>query len=616
VEKRLLVTIVVCLGVMILWSTVVAPLITPPPPPKPPESQEPAPKEKPKAEEPKKEETEKEKPGAGEEKTPEPGKEGEPPAKPGEFTHEDAPPHEKTIENGLLRVTLSSRGATVADLRLLEFDSAWADEPEQKAQVMAAWDPKRGHFALKEIDGDEDPILKNWKLEEEGENFVEYSYLHPRGIRIRKRFELVAEKYLLLFTLSLENLRAEGQAIRLRLVPIDGVVSDSVFWHQRYTQGFVGERRKDDTNTSPDYVKPQDLMALEKEKETEKDREAERRRVNQSRATADLKWIGAKNRYFAAIFIPKSSEAQGALSRYRFRPLSETAFYGGGRQIPGIVCEADTAEIGLGADPKSFEYVLFTGPVQPDTLQHAPNDLSYLYEPLGNDVLAGIVLGLLTFFYSIFGNYGVAIIFTTLLIRLCLFPLTRKAQVSSFKMQALQPRVKTLKERYKDDPQKMNKEMMKLWRQEGVSPLSGCLPMLLQLPVFIAMFAVYNQSIELRQAPFFLWITDLSQPDRLIGPFDRPIPLVLFSIWEINILPLIMMVTWFLQSYFMPKSPDPQMQTQQKMMMILPLTIGLLFYYYASGLSLYFFINSLLALIEQKLIKKFFLKPAGSAEPK
>ena len=151
---------------------------------------------------------------------------------------------------------------------------------------------------------------------------------------------------------------------------------------------------------------------------------------------------------------------------------------------------------------------------------------------------------------------------------------------------------------------------MKLFKEHGVNPLSGCFPILLQLPIFIGLYSVLDISLEFRQAPFIGWITDLSQPDRLIA-FKQPLNLFITSISDFNLLPIVMTITWFLQSYYAPRPQDPKMAAQQKMMMFMPVVFGLLCYSLASGLSLYLFINSLLAMIEQKIIKKYFL-PAGA----
>jgi YidC/Oxa1 family membrane protein insertase len=185
-------------------------------------------------------------------------------------------------------------------------------------------------------------------------------------------------------------------------------------------------------------------------------------------------------------------------------------------------------------------------------------------------------------------------------------------------MQALSPKIQALKERYKDDQQKYGVEQMRLFKENKVNPVAGCLPVFIQMPIFIGMYSVFEMSIDLRHAPFIAWMTDLSQPDRLLGPwkpFEIPLLITTLSIEAFNVLPILMTITWFLQAYFTPRSPDPQMAQQQKMMMWMPIIFGLTCYGLASGLSLYFLTNSLLSMGEQKIIKKYILKIDKDGKP-
>ena len=221
---------------------------------------------------------------------------------------------------------------------------------------------------------------------------------------------------------------------------------------------------------------------------------------------------------------------------------------------------------------------------------------------------------MLKLFAGLLHNWGFGIIATTIFIRIFVFPLSLKSQKSAYQMQQLAPKIKILQERYKDDREKLSMEHLRLMREHKVNPLSGCLPLILQLPIFVGMFSVFDSSIELRGQPFVSWIKDLSRPDRLFH-WNTPVDVFFLPTFDsFNLLPIVMLITWFLQAYFAPRSPDPQMQQQQKMMMAMPVVFGLMCYNYAAGLSLYFFVNSLLAMVEQKIIKKYILKiPAGGA---
>lgn len=244
------------------------------------------------------------------------------------------------------------------------------------------------------------------------------------------------------------------------------------------------------------------------------------------------------------------------------------------------------------------------------------------------------MLWLLTAAHKVVGNYGVAIIILVLIVRLILHPVTKRGQINMMKMQKgmaqLKPKMEALQEQYKNDKQKLNEEVMKLYREEGINPASqmlGCLPMFLQMPIWVALWTTLNTNVELRHRPFFFWITDLSSPDALYQPsppWDIHIPLIgamMGTIHAFNLLPIIMTITMYAQQKFMQKLtkpdkppppkldaegrplPDPMVQ-QQKMMSFMMLFFGLLFYNFPSGLNLYILSSNLLGMLEQYRIKK------------
>ena len=186
-------------------------------------------------------------------------------------------------------------------------------------------------------------------------------------------------------------------------------------------------------------------------------------------------------------------------------------------------------------------------------------------------------------FFDIFGNGAVAIVLVTLVIKLLFFKLSASGYSSMAKMRKLQPNIMSLKEKYGDDRQKMSQEMMALYKKEKVNPLGGCLPILIQIPVFIALYWVLIESVELRHAPFMLWIEDLSSYD----PF--------------YVLPLLMGATMLLQQRLSPTPPDPM---QAKMMMAMPIVFTVLFLNFPSGLMLYWIVNNSLSILQQWIITK------------
>ena len=252
---------------------------------------------------------------------------------------------------------------------------------------------------------------------------------------------------------------------------------------------------------------------------------------------------------------------------------------------------------------KIYTYRIYFGPKKLSLLQKTGYNLDKAVNFGWFDVMAKPTLWLLNFFHAYFKNYGIAIILVTIAFKLAFWPIAQKGLKSMKNMQKLQPKMAKIKEKYKDDPAMMNKEVMNLYKTYKVNPLGGCLPMVLQIPVFFALYKVLLMCIELRHAPFMLWITDLSAPDRLMLGFDIP------YLGGIPVLTLLMGASMFLQQKMTPTTADP---TQAKIMMFLPIMFTFMFLNFASGLVLYWFINNLLAILQQYLINKQTNKPLAA----
>ena len=190
-------------------------------------------------------------------------------------------------------------------------------------------------------------------------------------------------------------------------------------------------------------------------------------------------------------------------------------------------------------------------------------------------------------------NFGVAIILLTILVRLLFWPLTRKSTEGMKKMQELQPLMKEIQAKYKDNPQRLQQETWQLYREKKVNPMSSCLPMLIQIPVFIALFNVLRSAVELRYAPF-LWIADLSEPEGLFASW--------FPFGGLNVLPILMAVSTALQSYFTPSTGDKKQQ--QMMMVMMPAMMLIMFYSFPSALSLYWFLSNIFSIVQMWLIRR------------
>ncbi|MBQ5531148.1 MAG: YidC/Oxa1 family insertase periplasmic-domain containing protein, partial [Kiritimatiellae bacterium] len=302
-------------------------------------------------------------------------------------------------------------------------------------------------------------------------------------------------------------------------------------------------------------------------------------------------WIALKNRFFATALASSTQGNAGfralvrrnaASAAYRPESVSAQAVFAGGVQ--------------------RRESVFFIG----------PKKLSLLWRLGLRDVMEfGMwrwicypVVWLLVAFHGVAPSYGLAIILLTILVRLVFWPLTRKSTEGMKKMQEIQPLVKEMQAKYKDNPQRLQQETWALYRERKVNPLSSCLPMFVQIPVFIALFNVLRSAVELRYAGF-LWIADLSAPEGLFPS--------VFPFGGLNILPLAMAATMFLQSKLTPTAGD---QSQQRMMTVfMPLMMLVMFYNFASALSLYWTVSQCLSIVQMWMIRRqSAVAAAGAAE--
>ncbi len=314
--------------------------------------------------------------------------------------------------------------------------------------------------------------------------------------------------------------------------------------------------------------------------------------VNQTPITAyniaQLNWAGFRNKYFAILIEPdKTNKASHALDFKAFNAKNGLSFKGSGSE-------------------NQFEYTFFAGPIKKDVLYTADkNRYVELFNYTGFDVVIHFLLWLLDFYNSIPGiNMGVAILLLTLSVKAILFPLNVKAQSSMFMMSKLGPKMKELQEKFKDDRQQLGVAQMKMFKDNGVNPMAGCLPMLVQMPVFISLFSTIGEGFALRHSPFIGWIHDLSAPDSIAKvSFD------MFFIGNgdgttnVNLLVFLYVVTMLIQQSMMPKSTDPNQQQMQKSMKFMMIFFAVLLYNYSSGLMLYFVASNTLGMAESWFIK-------------
>ena len=305
-------------------------------------------------------------------------------------------------------------------------------------------------------------------------------------------------------------------------------------------------------------------------------------------------WTALQDRYFAAALIPVAPDA-----------LSFAAKDAEGRPLVGLLYPETTIAPG---GEKMVEMQLYAGPKEIKRLREAGHNLRDLVNLGWFDFLAWPALYFLQFLNGFIGNYGVAIIMITVIQKIVFYPLAQKSHKSMQAMQALQPKMQAIKEKYKNNPQKINQETMDLYKKQGVNPVSGCLPMLIQIPIFIALYNALSSSVELWHAPFALWISDLSAPDTL---FSIPIA---GDAFPVRALALIMGISMFIQQKMTPVGMDPR---QAKMMLyMMPVMFTFIFWGMPSGLVLYWLVNNVLQIGHQyHLNRGFQLLPAtGKAE--
>ncbi len=299
----------------------------------------------------------------------------------------------------------------------------------------------------------------------------------------------------------------------------------------------------------------------------------------------DILWSGFEDKYFLGAAIAEN----GSIASVQVR---ENNGY-----VENIISSPRISLApGTGA---TVSYRLYFGPKDLDILKAQGSRLEEVIDFGWFSAIAKPLLHTLQFFYKYVHNYGVAIIIITIILKALFYPLTNKSYKSMKDMQKLQPKMAELKEKYKNDRDAMNKAVMELYKTHKVNPMGGCLPMVIQIPVFFALYKALMFSIELRHAPFMLWISDLSAPDALFGVIPAGLPLI--GGFPVGPLPLLMGATMFIQQKMTPSNMDP---AQAKMMMALPFVFTFMFLNFPSGLVLYWLVNNILTIAQQAYINK------------
>ena len=508
----------------------------------------------------------------------------------------NAPENLITISNADARYTFSSRGGGLKTVELLKYpetiSARWKKENESSSNGVATLNA-RTLVPVLAILGDTNLVGDgNFTLTRTGDG-VRAEKLLPDGLLLTKEFHL-SSNYLVNASVDMKN--TSGQPLAL---PAQEFVTGTATPMDADDIGmYVGVTWFDGTNyvdNGTRYFNTNTTALFGFMSRTP---------TPEFRAGAgNVVWASAHNQFFALLAMPKTPAQQVVARPVNLSPLEENSFATGIGIQTALVYPAQTLSANSNVER---QIVFYAGPKEYRTLARIGEDFQNHADLAMNfgtgyisfwgvgTFFAKLLLSSMNWLHDVFKvGYGWAIVLITIILRAVFWPLTAASTRSMKRMQALAPEVKALKEKYKDDPQKFTTKQMELWKKNKVSPMGGCLPMMVQMPVFFGFLAMIRCAIELRGA-HFLWVADLTKPDTLflIPGFNFPF----------NPLPLLMVGVMVWQAHLQPQSPgmDP---SQQKMMRFMPLIMLLFLYNYSSGMALYMTVSTLLGILQMRLTK-------------
>lgn len=473
------------------------------------------------------------------------------------------------LQNDVLILEISANGANVVDARLLKQLTA-----ENKPVELFQYTPTHKYFARSGLialgNADLPNHTSNFKLIQSGKDGSGKPFVvmasERNGVKLEKTFTLSPGSYIVDIGHRVTQATANTNPLVLytelvrdasqeqKIGPFDGAFSASTF---------TGPA----VYTEKEKFNKLEFTAIDKNKIT----------IPTQAAAGDPAWVAIVQHYFASAWIPSDKFARdiyaGRIDNNLYRIGIQTPL---GVVAPGAIVVEKAR--------------LFVGPQEESVLETIAPGFALLKDYGYLTILAKPIFWLLENIHTYVGNWGWSIILLTILIKLVFFPLSAASYKSMARMKEVQPRLLAMKEQYKGEPQKLNQAMMEMYRKEKINPLGGCLPVVIQIPVFISLYWVLLSSVEMRNAPWVLWIHDLSVPD----PY--------------YILPIIMAASMFVQTKLNPTPPDP---IQAKVMMYMPLVFSVMFFFFPAGLVLYWVVNNLLSIAQQWQINQMFgKKPA------
>lgn len=425
---------------------------------------------------------------------------------------------------------------------------------------------------------------------DEAARAVTFTYTVADTLRFTKRFTLSERDYVIETEVTFENLEPAGEPVRR--FGVDATPAYSIFWAPRLD--------------SQDTLRGIGKELMWRDGERGETLNVTKLDVDDPRVIPSADWMAVKSAYYVVAF-QRAGGPGPAYARALLTPPAEDQRYLFGMAAPAFAIgpgEAHTEHFDVYVGPKERAYLAAAWPSLTDTRRYFSQRWNFM------DRFAKFLLWMLNGFYAALPSYGIAIILLTLLVRGVMFPLTYKSMKSMKRMQKLAPELEALKEKHKDDQQEFQKQMMQLYREKGINPVSSCLPMLLQLPVFIALYRMLWTSYELRGAPFtvlklggYHWISDLSEPDKLLHlPFLTTVPFVGDYLEYINLLPILGGVAIWVSSKFMSPAAAVQSEQQKIITNIMPIFMVVVVYNMAAGLNLYILTSTVLGIAQNKLI--------------
>jgi len=466
-----------------------------------------------------------------------------------------APVTRAVLENDVVAVEISSRSAAVVEARLIAYrEGLGKDSPPVRLLASPSGGDLAGAVRLPSTLPGWDQVYEET---ERGPNRVAYAWTSPTGLRIEKTYTLEPDRYDMELSVRLVNGTGAPLADRLGLV----MVQDFTAREDQYA--FTG----------PAYLKAGDFEEVKLKKLKEGIQEP-----------GEVAWAALLEKYFLVATVPAAKDGAGIrISSYR-----------GQEQVAEVELDGPQFDLAPGAS-RSASFRLYLGPKLTEALAPLGSDLTEVVHYGFFHVVAKPLMVFLNAIYGFTGNYGIAIILLTTVIKAVFWPLSAKSFQSMQRMKELQPKMARMKERYANDKERLNMEMMQLYKTHKVNPLGGCLPMLVQIPFFFALYKILLGSIELRHAPFMLWINDLSAPDTLFSDL-LGLPFILGP------LPLLMGASMFLQQRMTPVTAGGN-EAQMKMMMYgMPAIFTFMFLSFPSGLVIYWLVNNLLSIAQQGMM--------------